>query len=76
LYFAYRRHVSVNSGYLARSSPRHVQACEAQQKAVAAGKFSKTTLYLVTDAEYPAFARVPEMQCQQAGPGYRACVAR
>jgi len=76
LYFAYRRRLSVNSGYLARSSPRHVQACEAQQKAVAAGKFSKTTLYLVTDAEYPAFAHVPEMQCEQAGPGYRACVVR
>jgi hypothetical protein len=76
LYFAYRRHLSINSGYLARSSPRHAQACEAQQKAVANGRFSKRALYLVTEAEVPAFTRVPEMQCRNAGPGYHACILR
>jgi hypothetical protein len=75
LYFAYRRHMSINSGYLARSSPRHTQACEAQQKAVAKGSFSKRTLYLVTEAELRAFTRVPEMQCWSAGPGYHVCTS-
>jgi hypothetical protein len=73
-YEAYRRHLTYNSGYVARHSPGQAEACATLEKNVAAGVLDPDSVYVTYPPYRPFFDRAGAV-CGKLD-GLDTCVAR